>query len=629
MGQGRASGRRPTAKSACKVGRRSLSELVPPYPLAYGMLNRRTMLEQTAVAAAALPLAASSAEEPPAPNVGRARRGMVATVHPLATDAGVNALKRGGNAIDAAIAAALMLGVVDQHNSGLGGGCLMLIWPGLPLAGAEIKDSPFKPSGIAIDGRETASAKATRDMFVRDGKPQPELSQTGPLAVATPGALAAYDVALRQRGRLTLKDLATPAAEVAEAGFPLDRVYSDNIRSTQTTLAKFDAGGRLLLAGDGSPLAEGTVLKQPDLANTLRSIAEQGCEWFYRGEFARAVESWMEKNGGILTAADFAGYRPAYRDVVHSSYRHCQIIGFPPPSSGGVHVAQVLNVLEKFDLDAAYHRDRAEFTHIVAEALKLAFADRAHWLGDPDFVKVPRGLSHRDYAAGLAAKIDPDQAAAVAGHGQPPNADWDVFSKLSPRLFEKHTTHISAADAEGNWVAITQTINTSFGSKVMVPGTGVFLNNEMDDFSIFPGQPNAFGLIGSEANAIAPRKRPLSSMSPTIVLDRAGQPLMALGAAGGPTIISQVVLAIVRLIDLLMPLEDALALPRFHHQWSPDELRIEDGLDAKTRQGLEARGHRLNALPKIGVSQIVRWDREIKEFEGASDPRVPGKAAGI
>ena len=575
------------------------------------LLNRRTMLRHTAAAAATLPLAGFSAAHSAAAesaNIGRAKRAMVATVHPLATDAGVNALKRGGNAIDAAIAAAITLGVVDQHNSGLGGGCFILL-------------RTADGNHVGIDGRETAPAKATRDMYLQNGKPQPTLSQTGPLAVATPGALAAYDETLRYHGRLKLAELLLPAAEIAEAGFPLDRIYAGNIRSTRDSLAKFEAGRKLLLADDGSPLPEATVVKQPDLAQILRAIAKYGTRWFYRGEFAQMVGRWMSDNGGILSAEDFAGYRCRIRAPIATSYRGHDLLGFPPPSSGGIHVAQILNILCHFDLDATYHRDRVEFIHIVAEAMKLAFADRAHWLGDPDFAKVPRGLADEKYAAELAARIDRDKATPVPQHNLPP--DWET------NTFGKHTTHIAAADVDGNWAAITQTINTSFGSKVMVPGTGVFLNNEMDDFSIFPGQPNAFGLVGSESNAIAPFKRPLSSMSPTIVLDREGQPLMTLGAAGGPTIITQVVHALIRLLDVILPLEGALSLPRFHHQWSPDELRIEEGLDENSRQGLQQRGHQLKVVPRMGVTQLVRWEPLTKEFVGACDPRVPGKAAGI
>ena len=575
------------------------------------MIDRRAMLRQTA-AAASVPLLgfsfARAAHAADGANVARAKRGMLATVHPLATDAGIVALQRGGNAIDAAIAAALTLGVVDQHNSGLGGGCFILV---------RRADGHL----AAIDGRETAPAKATRDMYLRQGKPQPDLSQTGPLAVATPGALAAYELALTSHGRLKLRDLLLPAADIADAGFPLDRIYAGNIHGSRKELARYEAGRRLLLDEEGMPLQEGAILKQPDLARTYRCIATQGREWFYRGEFAEAVGQWMQANDGILAAADFGEYQAVVRPPLRTKYRGHTIVGFPPPSSGGVHVAQILNILAHFDLRAIEERDPAELVHLVAEAMKLAFADRAHWLGDPAFAKVPRGLIDEKYAAELAGRIDRAKATPVARHGIP--ADWET------NTFGKHTTHIAAADAEGNWIGITQTINTSFGSKVMVPGTGVFLNNEMDDFSIFPGQPNAFGLIGSEANAVAPRKRPLSSMSPTIVLDGESRPILTLGAAGGPTIITQVVQAIIRILDLDLPLEEALARPRFHHQWSPDELRLEAGFQEQTKSSVQARGHKVKTAPRMGVSQIVRWESQASEFVGAHDPRVPGKAKGL
>jgi gamma-glutamyltranspeptidase / glutathione hydrolase len=531
---------------------------------------------------------------------------MIASVHPLASDAGVAAFKRGGNAVDAAIATALTLGVVDGHNSGIGGGCFILL---------RRADGQFS----AIDGRETAPTTATRDMFLKNGQPQGDWSVTGPLAVGTPGALAAYELALKSHGKLQLKELLLPAAEIAERGFALDRVYARNLKSSQKSLAKFPASTALLLTDDGSPRLEGEVVKQPDLARTYRQIAEQGCDYFYSGEFAEAVGKWMKENGGLLTADDLANYLPLVRQPLTTNYRGRTIIGFPPPSSGGVHVAQILNILENFDLKAIHDKSPAEFIHIVAEAMKLAFADRAYWLGDPAFAKVPRGLVDRNYGRDLAEKINSKQAIKVPRQGEPPAWQSDVFSK--------HTTHIATADTAGNWVAITQTINTSFGSKVIVPGTGVFLNNEMDDFSIAPGKPNAFGLVGAEANAVAPLKRPLSSMSPTIILEN-DQPEMTLGAAGGPTIISQVLLAIVRHFDLGLSLEESLSQPRFHHQWSPDELRIETSASPKVQKDLESRGHKLKAIPAIATAQGIVWDAKAKQFRGAHDPRVPGKAAG-
>jgi gamma-glutamyltranspeptidase/glutathione hydrolase len=320
-----------------------------------------------------------------------------------------------------------------------------------------------------------------------------------------------------------------------------------------------------------------------------------------------------------MTAEDLANYRPVLREPLVTTYRGRTIIGFPPTSSGGVHVAQILNILENFDVRAIHRRDAGEYQHLLAEAMKLAFADRAYWLGDPDFARVPKGLTDKDYAKSLAAKIDLAKATPVAGHGTPPAADESVFLK--------HTTHVAAADAEGNWVAMTQTVNTSYGCKVIVPGTGVVLNNEMDDFSIAPGQPNAFGLIGAEANSVEPLKRPLSSMSPTIVLEN-GQPVLTVGAAGGPTIITQVLQALVRRIDLGLPLEEALAQPRIHQQWSPDTVRIESKLEESLQKALTSRGHKLTPVASMGVTQAIELDRATGKFFGLHDPRVPGKAEG-
>jgi len=327
----------------------------------------------------------------------------------------------------------------------------------------------------------------------------------------------------------------------------------------------------------------------------------------------------MTKNGGLLTVDDFRNYTAKAREPVVTTYRGYQIVGFPPPSSGGVHVAQILNVVEHFDLKTM-GANSADFIHVVTEAMKLAFADRAYWLGDPDFAKVPRGLISKDYAAGLARKIRMESAVPVVQPGTPDRADED--------LFNKHTTHFSTADAEGNWVACTATVNTSFGCKVVVPGTGVVLNNQMDDFSAQPGTMNYFGLVGAEANAVAPGKRPLSSMSPTIVL-KEGKPIFSVGAAGGPTIISQTVLAIINTIDFSMDPETALAQPRFHHQWKPDELLIEKGVGEEVIRELEKRGHKVRRTDSLGAAQAVGVKQASHGFLGAHDPRVEGKAAGL
>jgi len=533
--------------------------------------------------------------------------GSVATVHPLGTDAGIETLEQGGNAIDAAVAAALTLGVVDGRNAGIGGGCFILI----RLADGKL---------VAIDGRETAPAAATRDMYLRDGKPEPELSLTGPLASGVPGALAAYDRAVRQYGRRELRDLLLPAAEIAERGFPIQRAYAGAIKHLAEKLAQFEGSRAVLLKPDGSPYAAGEVLKQPDLGRTYRAIADEGIGWFYRGPLARDVANWMADNGGLITADDFAAYETRSREPVVTTYRGYTIVGFPPPSSGGIHVAQILNMLERFDLKALYERRPATVYHVVAEAMKRAFADRAYWLGDPDFADVPRGLVDRQYAAALSAQIALDRVTPVPTHGRPPGSSQDHFGK--------HTTHITAVDSEGNWVAITATVNGGFGSKVIVPSTGVILNNQMDDFSAAPGAPNAAGLLGAEANAIAPGKRPLSSMSPTIVL-KDGRPILTLGAAGGPKIITQVVMTILYHLDLGMPLPDALAAPRIHHQWQPDQLVVEQSLDPSIVEALEKLGHKVKRTRSVGVAQAIGVTEAGIGFVGVHDPRVEGKAGAF
>ncbi|MCX8091818.1 MAG: gamma-glutamyltransferase [Verrucomicrobiae bacterium] len=530
------------------------------------------------------------------------RRGMVASGHPLATQAGLNVLKSGGNAIDAAVAVGLTLGVVDGYNSGIGGGCFLLI---------RLANGKF----VAIDGRETAPAAATRELFVREGRADTRLSQTGPLAVAVPGQLAAFDDALRRYGRRKLKQLILPAAELAETGFIVNADYAARVKAVADELARFD-GSRAIFFQNDEPLRAGDCLRQPDLAATYRAIAAAGADWFYRGPFARAAERWMREHGGILRARDFADYRIVRRRPIQTTYRGHTIVTFPPPSSGGVHLAQMLNMLESFDLNAL---DEATRLHLIAETMKRAFADRAWWLGDPAFARVPRGLIAKAYARSLAGQIDLHRATPVPRHGQPPDWQRDVF----PR----HTTHFSVADANGNWVACTATINTTFGSKVVIPGTGVILNNEMDDFAIQPGVPNAFGLVGAEANAVAPGKRPLSSMTPTLVL-RDGEPILALGAAGGPRIISTVLLELIAMLDLGQSPAQAVAAPRIHHQWLPDELVVEQTLPADLRNALEQRGHRVVVQEKLAVSQIVARTPDGSGFVGAADPRGYGTTAG-
>jgi gamma-glutamyltranspeptidase/glutathione hydrolase len=384
----------------------------------------------------------------------------------------------------------------------------------------------------------------------------------------------------------------------------------------RTEISKFNASREIFTDKSGDTWRAGHNLKQSDLAQTLRALGEGGKNWFYKGPFARRTAEWMKENRGLITEHDFAEYAVKRRSHLETQYRGYTIIGFPPPSSGGVHVAQILNILE-----AKGPVKAEDSVHVVAEAMKLAFADRAFWLGDPAFTKVPRGLADKDYGQSLAAKIDVTKVTKVKDHGTPPRADEHVF--------EKHTTHFSSADAAGNWVACTSTINTSYGSKVVVPGTGVVLNNQMDDFVSEPGAPNAFGLVGAEANLPAPGKRPLSSMSPTIVFE-GDRPVLAIGAAGGPTIISQTLLALLHILDEGDAPAQALARPRFHQQWSPDELRVEKSMPEAVKADLRRRGHVLNEVEAIGSTQAVGQPVKDGPFVGSHDPRSrEGRAAGF
>lgn len=550
----------------------------------------------------------------PGPQVGIGRRYAVATVHPLATDAAMRTFREGGNAADAAVAAALMLSVVDGHNSGLGGGCFIL---------ARAADGQV----LAIDGREMAPAAAHPEMYFRNGRVDPSLSRTGPLASGVPGAVAAYYRLSTTLGTGRWGSALMRAAEVAEAGFALPPSYARRIASVAEDLRRFPASREIFLRPDGTPPQAGDRIVQADLAGTLRELVP-GPDAFYRGRFAESLHRWMKNHGGILTADDLRAYREVRREPVRTTFRGHEVIGFPPPSSGGIHVAQILGLLQRFDLASIANDSPGTFYHLVAEAMRLAFADRAEWLGDPDFTPVPRGLLDEEYLRRRSAEIREDRVADSVAAGDPPDADSRLFGQGpegmpavdDPAEPGRHTTHLTAADAAGNWIAITATVNTTLGSKVVIPETGVVMNNEMDDFAIAPGVPNAFGLIGREANAPESGKRPLSSMSPTIVL-RDGRPVLTCGAAGGPRIISAAAQIVLRAIGLGQNPVAALSAPRIHHQWLPPQTTVESALDPEIVESLRRKGHTTRPTSAVATAQALGQTPDGR-LVAASEPRL-------
>lgn len=541
---------------------------------------------------------------------------VAATVHPLASLAAVSMYKLGGNAIDAAAAAALCLGVVDGHNSGIGGGCLILV---------RLADGTC----YAIDGRETAPRLAHKNMYLRSGVADVKLSQDGPLACGVPGQIAALKSVHSRFGALPWQDLFDPAIRAAHDGIAMSSAVAASIKSEEQVLRNFKSSTDVLFQRGGTPYSAGDHWVQRDLARTLENVAKHGEEWFYQGEFADRCSRHIKEQGGVLDADDFKNYHAKDRQVLKTEYRGYKVLGFPPPSSGGLHILQMLQMLGRFSMKEISESGRtARFYHLLTEAMKLAFADRAYYLGDSDFVDVPDFLTTQEYTNDLASKIDLTKATQVAGH-LPSRA-----TSLDDE--KKHTTHLSTADRHGNWVALTATVNTSWGNKMIVPGFGVMLNNEMDDFSVSPGVPNAFGLIGSEANSVEPGKRPLSSMSPSIVLDSKGAPILACGAAGGPRIINATLQTIVRCLDYEMKISDAIRESRIHHQWQPDTLYCEGSLggayDAKLLndgliEQLRVLGHKVKVSGSLAVAQGVQRVKGTDIIEAACDPRSGGRAA--
>jgi gamma-glutamyltranspeptidase/glutathione hydrolase len=529
----------------------------------------------------------------------QASAGLVVADSELASQAGMEILKRGGNAVDAAIATALALSVVDQASSGLGGGGFMVIY--------RAKDK----KSFALDFRETAPAASRRELYLKDGKPVPAASLTGPLAVAVPGEAAGLIEVRKKFGTLPLAVLAAPAVKLAAEGFPLDATLRVAIERGVNNLKRFADLGRVYMPNGEMP-KEGELIRQPQLAATIKAIAQQGAEVFYRGWIAEAIVDMVKKEGGVMTLDDLKNYKAVWREPLVGSYRGRTVITMPPPSSGGVALLQMLNVVEGYKFDEFKHNS-APYLHLLAEAMKHAFADRAEHLGDPDFVHVPvRKLTDKNYAAWVRGRISPDKTYAPTYYGYY-NYNGEKGS----------TTHFSVIDRDGNAVACTQTVNTRFGSKLLVPKVGIVLNNEIDDFAIHGDIGNVYGLIGNQANSLQPNKRPLSSMSPTIVLNN-GRPEIVVGASGGPRIINATFQTILNLIEFKMPVTAAVESARIHHQWMPDRMGVEAGIAAEPRKDLEKRGHALRTQSALGVVQAITWDGVT--MKGAADSRKVERA---
>ncbi|MFD1627168.1 gamma-glutamyltransferase [Azospirillum griseum] len=529
----------------------------------------------------------------------RALNGMVASEHRLATEVGLAILKRGGNAVDAAVGVGFALAVVLPNAGNVGGGGFMMLH--------EAKSG----RDVAIDFREMAPARASRDMYLdAQGKVVADRSLYTHLAVGVPGTVAGLAHALAQHGTLPLAEVLAPAIRLAREGFEVSPQLAGLLEAEDDHLAKWEASRAIFFKGD-RPLRAGERLVQTDLANSLELIAKDGPKAFYEGPIAEKIAAEMARHGGLITAEDLKGYKVVDREPVSGTYRGYTVKSMPPPSSGGTHIIQLLNILERYPLKEN-GSGSAQNIHVMAEAMKFAYADRAEYLGDPDFTKVPvKGLTARRYADELAAKIDPDKAtpAKTIKPGQPQPYESD------------QTTHFSVADSQGNVVGVTYTLNLNFGSGIVAAGTGILLNNEMDDFSAKPGVPNAFGLVGGEANAVQAFKRPLSSMSPTIVL-KDGKPWLVTGSPGGSRIITTTLETILDHIDFGMNPAEATAVPRVHHQWTPDELRVERGISPDTIRLLEQKGHKVVVKQTMGRTQTIQI-RPDGLFLGASDPRNP------
>ena len=532
------------------------------------------------------------------------RHGMVASSDRIASSVGLDVLKRGGNAVDAAVAVALALAVTHPSAGNLGGGGFMLI---------RMADG----RAAAVDYRETAPEKASHDMYLgADGKLVPQLSTSGYLASGVPGTVSGLSLALSKFGKQPWADAVEPARKIAADGFAVSYTLAASLRNSRAIRA-FPEGKRIFQR-DGRFYEEGEVLKQPELAATLGRLKSNGPREFYEGQTAQLLAADMREHGGIITLDDLKNYHAVLREPLKGTYRGYDLLSMPPPSSGGVALFEMLNILERFPV-ASMGFDSSEKDHLLIETMRRAFADRAEFLGDTDFVKVPvSGLIDKQYASRLAQTIDSAHATAssIIGHGEPARED------------RPETTHFTLVDADGNAVSSTYTLNGNFGSGVVVRGAGFFMNNEMDDFAAKPGEPNMFGLIQGEANSVAPHKRPLSAMTPTLVLKNQ-KLILAVGSPGGPTIINTVLQVILNVFDYHMNIQQAVNAPRLHHQWKPDVIAFEPfGISEDVRRALEKKGHHFADQPGyMGDAEAVMIDQETGLRWGASDPRNADSAA--
>ncbi|NJR48323.1 MAG: gamma-glutamyltransferase [Leptolyngbyaceae cyanobacterium CSU_1_3] len=535
---------------------------------------------------------------------------MVTSAHPLASQAGLSMLKQGGNAVDAAVATTLAISVVEPFSAGIGGGGFLLVY-----------DAKTKATK-ALDFRERAPQKATRKMFLdAQGKVRSNASTDGYLSVATPGTIAGLSDVHRKYGRLPWKTVIAPAIQLAETGFPVNWNFVIAAKMRQKILLE-SPDAQKIFTKNGKPYQIGELLIQSELAATLRSLA-QNPNNFYTGGIADAIAIDMAKNGGLITREDLQKYRPIWRDPICGNFRKARVCSMPPPSSGGVHLLQMLNILGDTDLKALGWRS-PDTLHLLVEAMRIAYADRATYLGDPDFVKVPvRSLISPAYAQKRRQEINPKKAI-------PSSQVKAIAPAILQQLTQESsdTSHLTVVDKDRNAVSLTFTINLGFGSGRVAKGTGILLNNEMDDFAIAPNTPNAFGLVGGDANAIAPFKTPLSSMTPTIVTEN-GRLRLAVGSPGGSTIITTVLQIVLNVLVYDMDAQRAVSAPRIHHQWLPDRLLVESwGLDTLTLEELRRRGHQIEERSGWGNANaiVVLPDGSL---EGAADPRGEGAAYGF